>query len=72
MKVCNNAVFFRDKDGTDLMLRTTEDMNGRLTRREVCSFNSFGDVRTCFDWDTKAGHRDMKDSRGNWQKIADE
>jgi hypothetical protein len=54
------------------MLRVSEDINGKIIDRQICTFNSFKDVRTCVDWDTGAGHRDMKDDNGNWQKVADE
>ena len=30
------------------------------------------DVRTCLDWDTGASHRDMKDGKEDWYKVADE
>jgi hypothetical protein len=49
----------------------TEDMNGKALRREVCSFNKFGAVRTCVDWDTGERHRDMKDKTGNWHDVHD-
>jgi len=72
LKVCTTALFFKGKDGTDVMLKATEDMTGKEIAHEVCSFNSFHDVRTCVDWEDGSKHRDMKDNSGNWQKVADE
>jgi hypothetical protein len=72
MKVCNTAVLFVTKSGTNGMLRVSEDMTGRLINRELCEFNSFGDVRVCTNWDTGEKDRDMKDSKGEWYAIADE
>jgi hypothetical protein len=56
-KVCTTAIFFKGKDGAEMMVKATEDMNGRALRHEMCSFNDFEDVRTCVDWDTGAKHR---------------
>jgi hypothetical protein len=84
LKLCNTAILFQGKDvprsvsgsicsgWCEVMLRVSEDINGKIIDRQICTFNSFKDVRTCVDWDTGAGHRDMKDDNGNWQKVADE
>ena len=72
LKICNNAVFLTGKDGKEIMVRTTENLLGKIVSREFCEFNDFGDVRTCVNWDTNATHRDMKDAKGNWSKVADE
>ncbi|WP_420965855.1 hypothetical protein [Bradyrhizobium sp. B120] len=71
LKVCNNAVMFK-MDGTDAMIKVTRDMNDRIIGRELCTFNGPGDIRICMDWDTEKKHRDMKDARGDWIKVADE
>jgi hypothetical protein len=71
-KVCITAIFFKDKDGIEIMIKGVENMVGKQIAREICSFNTFSDVRTCTDWDKGSSHRDMKDSNGNWQKVADE
>jgi hypothetical protein len=68
-KECMNAIFFRDTDGKDMMVKESEDAAGKTVRREICSFNAFGDVRVCFNWDTHASHRDMKDEKGNWTEV---
>lgn len=72
MKVCTTALFFKAKDGKDMMVKVTEDMTGKDIEHEVCSFNDFRDVRNCVDWESGSTHRDMKDNKGNWQKIADQ
>ncbi|WP_375780232.1 hypothetical protein ACE103_16165 [Bradyrhizobium sp. ma5] len=71
MKICNSAVAFV-YDGTNSMIRVTRDINDQIIEREFCTFNTSADIRSCFDWDTKRTHRDMKDARGNWTKVADE
>jgi hypothetical protein len=70
LKVCITAIIFKGKDGTDMMMKAVENMVGKQIGHEICSFNSFGDVRTCIDWETGSTHRDMQDSKGNckrWQ-----
>ena len=71
-KVCINALSFKLKDGTDMILKVTEDMNGKMVRREICSFNSFGDVRSCTNWDNGETHKDMKNKNGEWELISRE
>jgi hypothetical protein len=70
-KVCNNVVIFKGKDGTHTAVLTREDLNGKTTEREFCTFNSFGDVRSCLNWDTSETHRDMKNSQGQWIKVSE-
>jgi hypothetical protein len=71
VKLCSTAVFVKLKDGTTAMLRMSEDPFGKLISRDICNFNSFGDVRTCADWDTGATSREMKDAQGNWYTVGD-
>jgi hypothetical protein len=70
-RVCNNAVIFKGKDGTDSAVLTREDLDGKISEREFCTFNSFGDVRSCLNWDTAQTHRDMKNSKGEWYRVSD-
>lgn len=60
LKVCTTAVLFKG------------NAEGKIISRELCSFNKFGDVRTCVDWDTGASHRDMKNNKGEWYKVGDQ
>ena len=69
IKACSNAIYYKLSDGKDYMLRTTEDINGNLQKREICSFNEFGDVRTCFNWDTAITSTDMKNIQGEWYGV---
>jgi hypothetical protein len=71
IKICINAILF-NLDGTDAMIKVTRDLNDRILRKELCTFNSSGDIRLCLDWDTQRKHRDMQDAQGNWTKVADE
>jgi hypothetical protein len=49
MKVCITGISYRDKDGKDMAIKITNDMNDNLIAREVCSFNDMSDIRLCFD-----------------------
>jgi hypothetical protein len=68
--VCATGILFK-LNGTDAILLSRQNIDGRIVEREICTFNSFGDMRSCVDWDTKATHRDMKDPSGEWSKVAD-
>jgi hypothetical protein len=59
-------------DGKMTAVKVIKDMNDKITSREVCSFNDTGDIRKCTDWDSGSTHRDMKDTKGEWYKVADE
>jgi hypothetical protein len=59
-------------DGTDTAILSRQNPQGKIVEREICTFNDFGDIRTCTDFDSKFTHRDMKDSRGIWLKVGDE
>lgn len=72
LKECINGLTFTAPDGTDMIMKVTEDMDGKRLSREVCSFNTSGDVRTCVDWDTGEQRRDMKDKDGNWYDTDDQ
>jgi hypothetical protein len=72
LKTCTTAIFFTSNDGTAMLVKATEDMNGKHLFHEICSFNDFKDVRTCVDWESGSTHRDMQDSSGEWHKVADE
>ena len=71
LKICNTAVFFKYK-GVDMMVRTSEDDEGKMISRDYCLFNQFGDVRTCTDWDSGTTTREMKDQHGSWVKVGDD
>ena len=70
-KICTTALHLKANDGSDMMLRMAEDMNGKVVLRDICQFNAFGDIRTCVDWDTGATSRDMKDPKGIWTQVGD-
>jgi hypothetical protein len=72
IKECNMAVFFKRKDGVEIMVRLSENPNGKVTSRDVCEFNEFQDVRTCTNWDTNVSIREMKNKQGNWIPINNE
>ncbi len=72
LKICTTAIFFKGEDGKDIMVMVTEDMNGKHLQHEICSFNDFYDVRTCVDWEDHSTRRDMKNAKGDWEKVADE
>ena len=64
------AIFFKGKDGVDMIARTSEDTAGVIQQRELCTFNGYGDVRTCVDWDRGSKRTDMKDGKGQWSQVA--
>ena len=70
-KECFNGLSFTAPDGTAMIMKVTENIDGKTIRREVCSFNKFGDVRTCVNWDTGEQRRDVKDKDGNWYNVDD-
>lgn len=72
LKVCNTGIAYRDKQGSDTAIKVVKDMKEAVISREICSFNAQGDIRVCFDWDKTTTHRDMKDTKGDWYKVADE
>jgi hypothetical protein len=72
LKVCNTGISYQDKNGKDIAIKVVKDMNDTLITREVCSFNEMGDIRLCLDWDKNTTHRDMKNAKGEWYKVADE
>jgi hypothetical protein len=71
-KVCVDGVVYRDSKGVTTLLKVTRDLNDKIIRREACTFNSSSDIRKCLNWDTSETRRDMKDSSGNWVKVADD
>jgi hypothetical protein len=71
-KVCTMAIFYKNKDGVDSMLRTAEDVDGNIFKREICEFNKFSDVRTCVDWERGTVQKDMRDAKGNWSSVSRE
>lgn len=71
LKICSTAIVYRNEKGEDVMLVRRSDVDNNLIEREICFFNSFGDTRSCMNWDTQITHKDMKDGQGNWSKVAD-
>jgi hypothetical protein len=69
LKTCSNAVFFRMKDGTEAMVRKTENIEGTTIAREVCTFNKFKDIRTCLNWDSSKLTKEMKSATGDWHLV---
>ena len=69
-RTCSTGVMFK-MDGTDAVLLSRRNLAGKTIERELCTFNNFGDIRSCLDWDTNVTHRDMKDAKGVWTKVSD-
>jgi hypothetical protein len=69
LRVCSTAIFYKTKNGTDAMVRTAEDSDGKIFSRDLCSFNEFGDVRTCLNWDGGKLTKEMKGTDGKWVYI---
>ena len=69
LKLCNNAILYKNKSGDEIMVRTAEDLDGKVTKRDICKFNNYGDIRECLDWDSHKLTREMKASNGNWIAV---
>ena len=69
LQICNTAIFFEGNDKSSIMVRVATDIDGKTISRDVCTFNSFGDIRTCLDWDKNIKTREMKDSNGEWSSV---
>jgi hypothetical protein len=63
------ALYFNGSDGLERMLRATQNVNGKIMKRDVCTFNSFGDIRTCYNWDTNVTTKEMKNLKGEWYFV---
>jgi hypothetical protein len=59
-------------DGKLTAVKVNRNMHEKIVSREICSFNDSVDIRKCVNWDDGSTHRDMKDTNGNWYKVADE
>jgi hypothetical protein len=71
LKTCTNGLGFTTNDGTSMIMKVTENLDGQIIRRELCSFNPHRDIRSCVDWDKGTTHRDMKNSKGDWEQVTD-
>lgn len=69
MKICNMGIYFKGKDGKEVLIRKTEDLKGQMVSRDVCTFNEFKDVRTCVNWDSGKVQTDMKNAQGQWIQV---
>jgi len=63
---CAMAVAYLLKDGGQGVATIFQDANGNIKRREVCESNAAADLRECFNWDTGAKYRDVKNTKGEW------
>jgi hypothetical protein len=69
---CAMAVAYLLKDGRQGLATMFQDANGNIKRREVCESNSANDLRDCYNWDTGAKYRDVKNTKGEWvQSVSD-
>lgn len=69
LKACSIAVFYKTKNGVNGMVRTAEDLNGKVFKRDICTFNNFDDIRTCLDFDSGKKTREMRASNGIWTEV---
>jgi len=72
LRLCSTAIFFKNTDGKDAMVRVGQDINDNILSRDICTFNAFGDIRQCFNWDTGATSREMKNSANEWIDITNQ
>lgn len=57
--------FLRRPAGRNTMVRLAGDLDGRTVKRDVCTFNEYGGIRSCPNWDTSVTTREMKNSEGD-------
>jgi hypothetical protein len=69
LKVCIIAVWYKNNSNKDAFVKVTEDISGKIIRREICELNEFNDVRECLVWGAGIIRRDMKDSKGEWHEV---
>jgi len=65
---CAMAVAYQLKDGRQALATMFQDANGNIKRREVCESDAANDLRDCFNWDTGAKYRDVKNTKGEWEQ----
>ena len=70
LKTCSNGIYFK-ADDTEMLVKVTRDLSDKIIARELCSFNSFGDIRTCIDWDTHEKSKDVKNRDGKWIAVSE-
>lgn len=63
------GVYYKNNSNKEAFVKVTEDVSGKVIRREVCELNSYSDVRECFVWDTGTIRRDMKNAKGDWYEV---
>ena len=68
---CINGLSFNAPDGTYMIMKTTENLRGKMMSREICSFTNSRTERVCIDWDTGERHHDLKDKKGDWNSTGD-
>jgi hypothetical protein len=68
-KLCNVAIFYRDADGRETMVRHAENIAGETISRDVCVFNQFEDIRTCTSFPEGGRRVSMKDRAGAWRQV---
>lgn len=64
-KTCSDAIFLKGTSG-EMMVRATSDLNGKIVKRDICTFNGPKDIRECVDWDTDKKTKSMKNAAGEW------
>ncbi len=68
LKSCVTGIWY-NYEGQDWLIKKTDSISGATVSREMCVFNEFGDIRTCFDFDSGRAHRDMKNAEGQWVGV---
>ena len=69
LKSCVTGIFFKGQNKEETVLKTTENIDGTILKREICIFNTFMDIRTCRNWDTGSTSREMKSADGVWNLV---
>ena len=69
LKMCTLAVWYKDAAGNAEMVRVTQNSDEKVMQKDICSFNGFGDIRTCVNFDTHVKTKEMYDANKSWTVI---
>ena len=70
-KICTNGVYFKLGE-KEMLVKIERDLSEKIVSKELCEFNSYGDIRRCLNWDTNVFRSDMQDKNGKWFKVSEE
>lgn len=67
-QLCTNYIYYPEGDHK-IFLREVMGNNGLVFLRDICTFDVYGTIRWCKNFDTGAEREDMKDPNGSWHTV---